>query len=380
MRLTTIFFLFFFLSFGSGYAQESKSDQIDWKRAQEIRQKEQAGKTITKEERAYLERAEEAYRKGKRPPANLKVNQAKPSLDLKPLSDMTSRDKYKGEDGGLYGGGKNAPPKQHLQAALQQAKLIQPLDSQGKPAENGKIVLISLGMSNTTQEFSQFIKVAEKDSVKSPKLVLVDGAQGSMTANSWANAEHSAGSDARTPWEVLNERLKHAGVTAEQVQVVWIKQAMAQPAALGEFPKHVEDLKRHLVTILQKLKERFPNLHLVYLSSRIYAGYASTALNPEPFAYESAFAVRWLIQEQIKGEASLNYDSSKGTVKSPLLLWGPYLWANGEKGRKSDKLVWKPEDFGQDGTHPSQVGRQKVAELLLDFFKTDPTAKTWFVK
>jgi hypothetical protein len=97
-----------------------------------------------------------------------------------------------------------------------------------------------------------------------------------------------------------------------------------------------------------------------------------------PYAYESAFVVRWLIEDQIKGKPSLNYDPEKGTVKSPLPLWGPYLWADGEKGRKIDDLIWKPEDLAGDGTHPSDSGRRKVAELLLDFVKTDPTAKLWF--
>lgn len=95
-------------------------------------------------------------------------------------------------------------------------------------------------------------------------------------------------------------------------------------------------------------------------------------MNPEPYAYESAFVVRWLIEDQINGEEHL--------VKSPLLLWGPYLWANGEKGRRTDDLVWRSEDLGPDGTHPSPSGQRKVAELLLKFFKTDPTAKAWFTK
>ena len=124
-----------------------------------------------------------------------------------------------------------------------------------------------------------------------------------------------------------------------------------------------------MVGLLDQLKKRYPNVRLVYLSSRIYGGYATTHLNPEPYAYESAFVVRWLIQDQIKGDS-----------KPPILLWGPYLWADGEKGRKIDKLVWKPEDLVGDGTHPSPSGQRKVAELLLKFMKSDPTAKLWFVK
>jgi hypothetical protein len=128
--------------------------------------------------------------------------------------------------------------------------------------------------------------------------------------------------------------------------------------------------------ILHMLKERFPNLKIAYLSSRSYGGYASTDLNPEPFAYETAFAVRWLIQAQIKGEARLDYHAGQ----TPLLLWGPYLWADGEKGRKSDGLIYKREDYREDGTHPTDTGRQKIAELLVKFFTSDPTAQRWFVK
>ena len=73
---------------------------------------------------------------------------------------------------------------------------------------------------------------------------------------------------------------------------------------------------------------------------------------------------------------SLRYTAGK----VPLLLWGPYLWANGEKGRNYDDLVYRREDFHDDGTHPSDAGQQKIAEQILKFFKTDPTAKTWFLK
>ena len=67
-------------------------------------------------------------------------------------------------------------------------------------------------------------------------------------------------------------------------------------------------------------------------------------------------------------------------MKSPLALWGPYLWTNGTKGREGDDVVFKAEDLGGDGTHPSRSGQQKVAEMLLKFLKTEPTAKGWFVK
>jgi len=354
----------------------AQQGDIDWNRAKQLRQRGIQGEKLTEEEQSYLQRAIELRQKQK--PQQRRPVEIKPPVGLNPLTDMN--DGYKGQDGGLYGGGKNEPPQEHLEAALQQAKLIQPLDADGKPSDNGKIVMISVGMSNTTQEFSAFVRLANADPAKSPKVVIVDGAQGGMDAKAWAVSGRPDRTGSRNPWEVLDDRLQLADVSDEQVQVAWVKQARIAPGSIGEFPKHAEEMKGHMVTILNMLKERFPNLRIAYLSSRIYAGYAKSTLNPEPYAYESAFVVRWLIQDQIKGEPSLNYDPPKRPVKSPLLLWGPYLWADGEKGRKIDDLVWKPEDLGPDGTHPSDSGRRKVAELLLDFVKTDSTAKVWFLQ
>jgi len=362
----------------SAFQATAQQGDIDWNRARQLRQRSLQGEKLTDEEQSYLQRAIELRQKQQ--PQLRRPVEVKPPVGLKPLTDITGDDRYKEQNGGLYGGGKNEPPQGHLEAALRRAKLIQPLDADGKPSDNGKIVLISVGMSNTTQEFSAFVRLANADPAKSPKVVIVDGAQGGMDAKAWAVSGRPDQPGSRNPWEVLDDRLQQADVSDEQVQVAWVKQARIAPGSIGEFPKHAEEMKGHMVTILNMLKERFPNLRIAYLSSRIYAGYAKSTLNPEPYAYESAFVVRWLIQDQINGEPSLNYDPANGTAKSPLLLWGPYLWADGEKGRRIDDVVWKPEDLGPDGTHPSDSGRRKVAELLLDFVKTDSTAKVWFVK
>lgn len=361
--LCSVFVFMLVLGMSQGHAKED----IDFNKAQIIRQRILKGETVTPEEQAYFEKAKQA-RQGNKGKGQAGDNRP---VGLTPLTEMTAKFKYKGEDGGLYGEGANEPPEGHLEKALKLSKSVKPLDLQGRPTKGGRIGLVSIGMSNTTQEFSTFMQLANADREKSSHVILVDGAQGGMEAQAW--------SETARPWDGLNQRLEQAGVTPQQVQVVWMKQARRSPASLGEFPKHADEMNGHMVVILIKLQERFPNLKIVYLSSRIYAGYATSNLNPEPFAYESGFAVRRLIQSQIKGEASLNFDPSKGKVRSPLLLWGPYLWADGEKGRTLDDLKWKPDDFAQDGTHPSPSGRRKVAELLLKFFKTDPTAKQWFL-
>src|SRR5262245_55625656 len=69
-----------------------------------------------------------------------------------PLSDLVSGT-YQGYTGGLYPAGSNTRPQLHDQA-LDRTGRVSLLNSQGLPdAANGRIVLMSVGMSNTTQEF-----------------------------------------------------------------------------------------------------------------------------------------------------------------------------------------------------------------------------------
>jgi hypothetical protein len=346
---------------------QRQAEEIDFAKAKAIQKRVVAGEPVSDEDRAYVAKAkaEFARRKGV---AGKAAPAPRESTGLVPLTDLAGDARYKGQDGGLYGGGRNDPHGPLLRAALAASAKVRPLDGDGNPAESGKIGLVSIGMSNTTQEFSQFVTLARRDPEKSPAVVPVDGAQGGVISTVWAHPDRYPGR--RDPWAVLDERLEQAGVGARQVQVAWLKNAIAGPAALGEFPKHADALTDDTALIIRKLKERFPNLRLAYLSGRIYAGYATTPLNPEPYAYESAFAVRRAILDQSRDDK----------FEVPVLLWGPYLWADGVKGRKVDGLVWTREDLGDDGTHPSPSGRRKVAELLMRFFKTDPTAKGWFVK
>jgi hypothetical protein len=304
------------------------------------------------------------------PPPAPKVDTSK----LKPLMELVT-EKYQDYEGGLYPDKKNERPKEHEAAGLELAKAVRPLNAEGKADPNGKIVLISVGMSNTTQEFSAFKRIADADAKKNPALVLVDGAQGGMTAARIKDPDDKA--SGTQFWMGVDQRLKTAGVTREQVQVAWIKEADAAPTQ--GFPRYAQTLRDELRQIVIAMKKRFPNLRMVYLSGRTFAGYATTALNPEPYAYESGFSVKWLIEEQIKGDKELNFDPKNGAVKAPWLSWGPYLWANGTT-KNADGLAYERDDFAADGTHPSQAGQKKVAEHMLRFFKNDPTTKPWFVK
>jgi hypothetical protein len=280
---------------------------------------------------------------------------------------------YQGLEGGLYSNGSNIRPTSLEATADSIASQIQPLDANGNvDPVNGKIVLISIGMSNTSYEFGGaggFEAQANADPSKNPQLVVVNGAQSGHAAADWANPNSIV-------WPTLMTRLQAAGVTANQVQVAWVKEAEMYPEGLGGFVPAAQKLQADLESIARNIKSYFSHIKIAYLSSRTHA-FTDSGLNPEPYAYGSGFSVRWAIQDQMNGKGNLNYDPSKGQVVAPLLLWGPYLWAN---GTRSDGFSWTINDVAGDHTHPSTSGVAKVGEELMAFFKTDPTATPWFLR
>jgi hypothetical protein len=289
---------------------------------------------------------------------------ARTSVGFLPLTDMGGAT-YEGERGGLYPDGRNEMPASHLAAGLELARSIGPLDTQGHPSSSGRYVFMSIGMSNTTQEFSAFKPMADADPAKDSRLVVVDGAQGGVTALDWSSPNCPC-------WTAAVARLQQSGVSAAQVTAAWIKLADRQPSE--GWPMHAQKLRDNIVRVLEQLPARFPNLRLAYLSSRIYAGYATSTLNPEPYAYQSGFSLRWTIERQLTGGLPF----TGASPAAPWLAWGPYLWADGLKPR-ADGLTWSCSELQSDGTHPSASGQQKVAQRLLDFVRTDATAREWYL-
>jgi hypothetical protein len=305
------------------------------------------------------------------PTPTLAADCGQTSVGFVPLNELGAST-YQGFPGGLYPNGSNQMPTAHAQAGLALAQAVQPLNQMGQVDEgNGRIVLLSLGMSNTAQEFTAYMSLAQSDPLLAPDVTIVNGAQSGKSAELASDPDDEF-------WTVIEQRLASSGLTPQQVQVIWLKEARASVAPGEVFPTDAQILQDQLRSIVQIAKTRYPNLKIAYLSSRIYAGYADTALSPEPEAYQSGFAVKWLIEEQIDGAPALNFDPSQGSVLAPWLAWGPYLWADGLEAR-SDGLTWLCSDFKADGTHPSEDGAFKVATLLQDFLQTEATAVPWYV-
>jgi len=306
-----------------------------------------------------------------------------------PSTDLPARTYY-GNAGGIYPGGINQPPTQHDSVARARRNLIKPLDVNGDESPFGKYVLLSIGMSNATQEWCSqnsgppcapwtFMgKAATDPTINHYSLVIVNGAADGQDAPAWTSPS-SASYD-----RIKLGRLAPLGLSENQVQVVWVKLDDQKPSlSLPADSADANILLTNLALVMRALRVRYPYLRLVFLSSRIYGGYATTDLNPEPYAYESGFSVKWLIESQInemRGQppnprvGTLNYTSKA----APLILWGPYMWANGTTAR-SDGLSWERADFEEDGMHPSQSGEAKVSQRLIDFFKNSPYTRCWFV-
>lgn len=315
-----------------------------------------------------------------------------------PLTDLGTGT-YFGYGGGLYSGGTNMRSLDWESRGLTAAANVFPRSSTGtRDDTNGKIVIMSVGMSNAAQEFGggpeldkggslpdSFEGQATALSNLNPKIVFVNGAQHGMTAN----VIIPGGTRHDTYWNEVGSRLATAGVTAAQVQVVWLKQANpcpgepegscgGLPPVPGGFPTYATTLKDHMKQIISSdLVTKYPNLQQVFVSSRIYGGYSpdpgNRKLNPEPYAYESGFSVKWLVDDYINQP-----------LARPWIDWGPYFWADGLTPRASDGLIWtcadvQNPDHGNDGVHPSTTGIHKAGGMLVDFFMSDVTTRSWFL-
>lgn len=289
---------------------------------------------------------------------------------LVPLNDLGPTEYNYGFRGGLWENGANTIPSDHAAAGLRRAALVKPI--------GGKVVFLAIGSTNTALAFDAMREIIANDPrVNRSTLVMLNASQPDADATRWA-----------FDWDPVYDRVRQlvldpAGVDATQVQVVWLQLATDFPAT----PLPIQDgdayrLKGSIASTLRALRTHYPNLQVAYLSSNVYAGYAMTPRNPEPYAYESALSVRMVILGQIElMRTGFLWDSRIGDVDYergdvPWLAWGPYPWAADTP--RSDGLAWTREDFTSDGETLSSRGAQKEGALLLTFLMREPTAEGWF--
>src|SRR5206468_1118701 len=83
-------------------------------------------------------------------------------------------------------------------------------------AADGRIGLVSIGLSNASYEFARFESLASSPRRKNAAVTLVNGAQPAETADDIADP-------AAAYWAQLDSQFAAEDVTAPQVQAVWLK-------------------------------------------------------------------------------------------------------------------------------------------------------------
>ncbi len=338
------------------------------------------------------------------------------------LMDMTASDSYLGFQGGLYENSSDTVPTDHDSAGKAAAFAIQPVDQNGNPNPAGAVVFLGIGMSNATAEFSDFINTASINAgVNHTTLAMENGALGAETACYWTVAQGETticplakGGLLANQYDRVRDTILATATTApsapagcggppnatpclteKQVQVLWIKNANPRPGVyyyrtlcdatvsgcVNDTGTEAIEYELQLGQIIRAAKSRYPNLREVFLSTRIYAGYATDGLNPEPYAYEYGYSAKWLIEAQVMQMRNGTVDPIAGDLsyadgQAVWTAWGAYLWADGDIPR-SDDLVWLSTDFQADGTHPNPTGANKVVSLLMNFYLNSPYTP-WF--
>lgn len=255
---------------------------------------------------------------------------------------------------GLYASGQNSPPAEHAMRGRDLADALR---------TRSRNVLLSIGMSNTRLEFDAFVTAERSSGDKAANLVIVNGASDGQTARRWASMRNAA------PFQNADAALSAASATPNDVGVVWVKLTNEADATLALWrPRFKSDLRQTLLN----LAAHYPNLKMMFLSSRVFGGCERSApvlLNPEPYAFETGPVVKEIVAEHISGSL----------LRNLWIGWGPYMWADGATPR-SDGLTWDCSDFTAAGVHPNAKGSAKVASLLSAFFRDDPVARIWFVR
>lgn len=289
---------------------------------------------------------------------------------LVPLN-VISQGTYQGYIGGLYAEGRNEPWGAYAEALSRVAEQVQPLDREGKPDPQGKIVVAGVGASVCRQIFAELEKQIPTQSGLNPAVVVVNCAAGGQDVNKIADPSQRY-------WKRAEKALAARGISAPQVQAVWYQSDDLRDQR-DDFPGRPQRLKDQFAGQLRLLKQHFPNVRLCYFGARHTTAFmpdkVSKAKHGEPRPYYNGWAVKWLIEEQAAGRADLRFEGEDAVA--PLAAWATYFWTDGDK-RRTDGYRWTRDDVVADGVHLSEVGRQRVACELLDFWRNDPFARTWF--
>ncbi len=294
------------------------------------------------------------------------------STGLVPITDLVGK-QYRGFTGGKYSGG-NSRSDIQLSRAINQAQKIKALDTSG--AENnktGKIIFAAIGASNPATEFNSFMTYCDTFQQVNRKLKLFNTCIGGTGIQKMNESTDNY-------WVQASKKLQDSGFSVKQVQVVWLEQENTQNADTS-FPGAPLGLLADYQKLLSVILQKFPNVKIVYLNQRAYAGYVDVSPGVIgkglhfPRDYYNGWTIKWLIEKQLNNEVGFRFS---GSPEIPFIDWASSFWADG-KNLRSDGLFYDcTTDFGGDGLHLSALGERKAGAHLFNYYKSDTISKYWF--
>lgn len=293
-----------------------------------------------------------------------------PNTGLVPFLDLQTGT-YMGYQAGMYPGGTNELTGPHLKSGKTIAKGIKPLDGDGNVNFGDGVVLVAgFGPSVPGHIYNKFVDHVRTPSEKYDMNPCMDAIN--LCVGGKDISYPTADSLFEDYWEGLVQKVYDVGYTPEQVQIGWMyfnaKGLIAPPV----FPTQSLNMVESYIQFINKAKEFFPNLKIMYISSRHWGGYADTTLAEfyslaEPSSYQNSWTVKWTVETQINmTDTRLQYKGANS--KAPYILWGPNFWCDGEAKRMWDdeKYICELSFDEDDGYHLSDQQDSKDALDILD--------------
>lgn len=300
---------------------------------------------------------------------------AQPGDPTRTPLDVLATGTYRGQIGGLYPDGQNVPPIAHQRALEAETRRIVPVDALGRIDSSGKIGFICLGASNLKQEFPAVVSQLQRHPSIRPHLVFVNGAQGGMSLEKMIDTV-----DPRYWENEVDRAIERAGLTHQQVRVVWLKTSLLQ--GRGDtltFEHAVSTGVERYVQLMHIIAAKLPNVAIVYGFGRNSTAYVDTTdgnrlSHLEPRAYYEGWIWKRLVELQIQGDERFVWTQPQRRM--PLLTWGAYMWT-APPSANTFGHVWLAEDVVDDGLHPSAQGEAKIGRLISNWFTQDTWARQW---
>lgn len=272
--------------------------------------------------------------------------------------------------GGLYPDGTNLPSGTYADDLLAMSQGIVPIDTFGTPnttSKLSKVVFISLGGSTGGHNMTSLKNKTTGNPLTNLKLKLLNCNNGSGDASINSIMDSNA-----SYWNHVTQILRGGKSSYRQVQVIYLETEDSSRSVT--FPGRPNFVKAEIELCLRNMKQKFPNLKVVYTLARTRTFQSTAKWNREPSPYYFGWAAKWAIQDQINGVPGTEYKGDN--IVAPMLAWGFYQWAD-SLPRSTDSFYWRKSETA-DGLHANEEGQDTLSNRFQKFLLTDSYAKIWY--